>query len=92
MFDHVDREALHRIEEKVEKIMAGQQSIDNAVAVLGPFLSDLSTQVQAISAKLAAGGGAAVDTTALDTVIAQIPAAQAAVDALAAPAAAPVTA
>ena len=38
-----------------------------------------------------AGLAAPVDTSALNTVIAQLPAAQAAVDALAAPAAGPVT-
>lgn len=83
---------LQRIEEKVDALMAGQADIDNAVSVLTSFLSNLSTQVQAISAALAAGG-TPVDTTALNNVIGQLPAAQAAVDALVPPAAnpAPVT-
>jgi hypothetical protein len=67
--------------------MAAQDDITAAVSALSSFLSDLSTQVQAIAAKLAAGG-TPVDTSALNTVIAQLPAAQAAVDALTA---APVT-
>jgi ribonuclease PH len=89
MFEHQDRAALARIEQKADQIMAAQDDITAAVTALTSFLSDLSTQVQAISAKLAAGG-IPVDTSALNTVIAQLPAAQAAVDALAAPAAQPV--
>jgi hypothetical protein len=71
--------------------MAAQDDINAAVTALNSFLSDLSTQVQAISAELAAGGGTPPDTSALNTVIGQLPAAQAAVDALTAPAAGPVT-
>lgn len=84
---------LERIEQKVDKLMAAQDDINAAVTALNSFLSDLSTQVQAIAAALAAGGGTPVSTTALNTVIAQLPAAQAAVDALAgtpAPVTAPV--
>jgi hypothetical protein len=86
VFEH---EVLARIEQKVDKIMAAQDDITAAVTALTSFLSDFSTQVQAIAAKLAAGG-TPVDTSALNTVIAELPAAQAAVDALTAPAAPPV--
>jgi len=93
MFDHVDRETLHRIEQKVEKIMAAQDDINTAVSTLTAFLGDLSAQVQAIQAKLAAGGGGTpADTSALNAVVAQVPAAQAAIDALAGSGPAPVPA
>jgi hypothetical protein len=75
------------IEQKVDRIMAGQASIDAAVAALTPFLTDLSNDVSAIQAELANGGGTPVNTDALDAVVAQLPAAQAALDALANPAA-----
>jgi hypothetical protein len=88
MFHEEHQHQLRRIEEKVDAVMAAQDDITAAVSALSNFLSDLSTQVQAIAAKLAAGG-TPVDTSALNTVIAQLPAAQAAVDALTA---APVTA
>jgi hypothetical protein len=89
VFDHADRELLIRIEAKADQIMAAQDDINNAVSVLGPFLTDLSSQVQAIAAALAAGTGTPVDTGALNALIEQVPAAQAAVDALTTPAAAP---
>jgi hypothetical protein len=79
-------EKLDTIEKKADLLMAAQDDVNAAVTALNSFLSDLSTQVQAISAVLAADG-TPVDTTALNTVIAQLPAAQAAVDALAPPAA-----
>jgi hypothetical protein len=76
---------LDRIERKVDRLMTAQDDINAAVASLGSFLSDLSTQVQAIQARLDAGGsGTPVDTSKLNTIVAQLPAAQAAVDALAA--------
>jgi hypothetical protein len=79
LFEHEQR--LIRIEQKVDQIMAGQASIDAAVAALTPFLTDLSADVAAIKALLA--DGQPVSTDALDAVIAQLPAAQAALDALA---------
>jgi hypothetical protein len=72
------------VEQKEDAIMAGQASIDAAVAALTPFLTDLSNDVAAIKAQLAAGG-TPVNTDALDAVVAQLPAAQAALDALANP-------
>jgi chromosome segregation ATPase len=74
------------IEQKVDKIMAAQDDINAAVTALNSFLSDLSADVTAIQAELAAGG-TAVDTSALNTVVGQLPAAQSAIDALAHPAA-----
>lgn len=85
-----EHEQLQRIEQKVDKLMAAQDDINAAVTALDSFLADLSSQVQKISAALAAGGTPA-DTSALNTVVSQLPAAQAAVDALTAPAAQPVT-
>ena len=79
---------LARLEQKVDQIMAAQDDINNAVSVLTGFLSDLSAQVQAVSAQLDTIGNP-VDTTALNNVIGQIPAAQAAVDALVTPASQP---
>jgi hypothetical protein len=78
---------LSRIEHKVDRIMAAQDDINAAVAALGSFLTDLSGGVTAIQNELAAAP-AAVDTSALNTIIGQLPAAQAALDALANPAAA----
>lgn len=79
LFEH----ELQRIEGKVDQIMAGQASIDAAVTAFTEFLTDLSADVAAIKAQLADGG--TVDTTALDSVVGQLPAAQAALDALAHP-------
>ena len=62
--------------------MAAQDDINAAVTALDGFLSSLSDDVQAIKAQLDAAGTPA-DTSALNTVIGQLPAAQAAVDALA---------
>jgi len=86
MFEH---EVLARLEQKVDQLMAAQDDINNAVSALTGFLSDLSAQVQAIAAALAAGGGTPVSTSALNSVISQLPAAQAAIDALAGQAPAP---
>ena len=71
------------IEQKVDDIMAGQASIDAAVTAFTAFLTDLSTDVAAIKTELANGG--TVDTTQLDALVANLPAAQAALDALANP-------
>jgi hypothetical protein len=71
------------IEQKVDDIMAGQASIDAAVTAFTAFLTDLSTDVAAIKTELANGG--TVDTTQLDALVAGLPAAQAALDALANP-------
>jgi hypothetical protein len=86
LFEH----ELQRIEGKVDQIMAGQASIDAAVTAFTAFLTDLSTDVAAIKAQLADGG--TVDTTALDSVVGQLPAAQAALDALANPVTPPTSA
>ena len=89
MFGDEHHQVLQRIEQKVDQLMAAQDDINAAVTALSSFLSDLSTQVQAIKTALD-NGGTPVDTSALNSVIAQLPAAQAAVDALTAPAETPV--
>ena len=71
------------LEQKADDIMAGQASIDAAVTAFTSFLTDLSADVAAIKAELAGGG--TVDTTQLDALVANLPAAQAALDALANP-------
>jgi hypothetical protein len=73
---------LARIEGKQDSIMAAQDDITAAVTALNSFLSDLSAQVQAIAAALSSGGGAPVDTSGLNAAVQQLPAAQAAIDAL----------
>jgi|HubBroStandDraft_5_1064220.scaffolds.fasta_scaffold47147_4 hypothetical protein len=80
---------LVRIEGKADQIMAAQDDVNAAVTAINAFLTDLSTDVQAITGIIEAGGGTPVDTSALNTAVAQLPAAQAAVDALAVPPAAP---
>jgi hypothetical protein len=82
LFEH--EQQLNRIEQKVDAIMAGQASIDAAVTAINSFLTDLSADVTAIKAEIDAGG--TVSTDALDAAVAQLPAAQAAIDALAHPA------
>jgi hypothetical protein len=82
LFEHEQR--LVRIEQKVDKIMAAQDDINAAVSALSAFLTDLSADVTAIQAELGAGA-TPVDTSALNTVVGQLPAAQAALDALAHP-------
>jgi ABC-type transport system involved in cytochrome bd biosynthesis fused ATPase/permease subunit len=86
LFEH--EQQLNRIEQKVDRLMAAQDDVNAAVTAITSFLGGLSTEVQAIAAALAAGGGTPVSTAALNSVIAQLPAAQAAVAALV-PAAAP---
>jgi hypothetical protein len=81
--EYETRERLIRIEEKVDLLMAGQASIDAAVTAFTSFLTDLSNDVAAIKTELANGG--TVDTTQLDALVANLPAAQAALDALANP-------
>jgi predicted RNA-binding Zn ribbon-like protein len=75
--------ALARQNEKLEKIMSAQSDVDAAVAALQSFLADVAVAVQDIKAELS---GSAVDTSALDSVVAQLPAVQASLDALEAPA------
>jgi ubiquinone biosynthesis protein UbiJ len=75
-------ELLETIDGKLDVLMTAQSDVDAAVAALNSFLSDVATQVTDIAAALAAGGGTPVDTTALNAVIAQVPAVQAALDAL----------
>jgi ABC-type transporter Mla subunit MlaD len=89
LFEH--EQQLNRIEQKVDRIMAAQDDINAAVSAINSFLSDLSSDVQAIQTELANGGGGTVDTSALNAAVAQLPAAQSALDALANPAPAPVT-
>jgi hypothetical protein len=84
-----DSERLERIERKVDQIMAAQDDVNAAVTAINDLLTALSTDVQAIAAIIEAGGGTPVDTSALNTAVAQLPAAQAAVDALAVPPTAP---
>ena len=84
-----DGERLERIEERLTRIMSAQDDIDAAVTAINGFLTDLSADVQKITALLEAGGGTPADTSALNTAVAELPAAQAAVDALANPPAAP---
>jgi hypothetical protein len=79
---------LRRIEQKVDKIMAAQDDINAAVTTFQGLLTDASAQVQKIGALLAAGGTPA-DTSALNSLVGQVPAVQASLDALANPA--PVT-
>lgn len=62
--------------------MAAQDDINAAVTALNAFLQDLSADVTAIKALLASGGGTPVDTSALNAVVAQLPAAQNALDVL----------
>ena len=65
-----------RLEAKVDRILAGQQSIDEAVAAFNAFLPLVSDLV----ADIRAGDfGGQVDTTKLDAVTAQVPGLQAAV-------------
>ena len=82
----MEHEILRRIEQKADLIMAAQDDINNAVTAVNAFLADLSSQVAAIRAQLASGTGTGTgtpaDTSALNTAVAQLPAAQAAIDAL----------
>jgi uncharacterized protein YoxC len=63
------------IEGKVDTLMSAQSDVDAAVAALNEFLSDVAEQITA--------DGTPVDTSALNAVIAQVPAVQEALDALA---------
>lgn len=74
---------LQLLNEKVGQVMTAQDDITAAVGALQGFLTDLSNDVQAIAAKI--DNGETVDTSALTALVAQLPAAQAALDALAAP-------
>lgn len=82
-------ERLERIEERLTRIMSAQDDINAAVTAINGFLTDLSADVQKITALLEAGGGTPADTSALNTAVGELPAAQAAVDALANPPAEP---
>jgi hypothetical protein len=86
LFEH----ELQRIEGKVDQIMAAQDDVNAAVSALTAFLTDLSTDVAAIKAQPTDGG--TVDTSALNSVVGQLPAAQAALDALANPVTPPTSA
>jgi hypothetical protein len=77
---------LSRIEQKVDALMSAQDDINAAVTAITGFLTDLSNDVSLIAARLQAGGAA--DTAALNQVVGQLPAIQAAVDSLANPPAA----
>jgi hypothetical protein len=83
---HGERQILDKLDDigrKLDTLMSAQADVNAAVAALNTFLTDVSN----LLAALAAGGGAAVDTTALNAVIAQLPAVQAAVVAATPPAA-----
>jgi hypothetical protein len=73
---------LDDIEQKLDILMSAQTDVDNAVSVLNGFLSDVATQITNIEAALTADG-TPVDTSALNSVIDQVPQVQAALDALA---------
>lgn len=64
--------------------MAAQDDINTAVSALQAFFTDLVAAVAEIKAELAAQAPT-VDTSALNPLVAQIPALQASVDALEAP-------
>lgn len=76
---------MFHIEEYVNKIgewfMTAQASVDNAVNVFGALLEDLKTVASDLKTQLA-NMGVAVDTTALDALVANVPAVQGALDAL----------
>jgi hypothetical protein len=76
--------------------MTAQDDVNTADAAIAAFLTALSGIVAQLNATLAAGSGQApVDTTQLNQLVAQLPAAQAALEALVvvpAPVTTPVTA
>jgi ABC-type transporter Mla subunit MlaD len=74
---------LSDLDQKLDTIMSAQSDVDAAVTALNSFLSDVATQITNIQAALEAGGGTPVDTTALNSVIEQLPTVQEALDALA---------
>jgi hypothetical protein len=84
--------SLFLLHKKADILMAVQDDINNAVSVLNGFFTDLSTQLTEIQAMLAAGGATPADTSKLNALITQVPAAQAALDALATPPATPASA
>ena len=69
---------------KAGKIMAAQDDINAAVAAIQAFFTDLGTAVADIQAELA-NVAPAVDVSALNALVAQLPAVQASVDALETP-------
>ena len=74
---------LDRIYELLGDLVAGQASIDAAVAAINTSVTTLGADVTALQAQLAAGG--AVDTTALDAAVPQLVAAVNSVTALVVP-------
>lgn len=76
--------ALDQINGKLDKIMTAQDDVNAAVAAIQAFLADLGAAVTNIQAELA-NVAPAVDTTALNALVAQLPAVQASVDALESP-------
>jgi hypothetical protein len=71
--------ALCTIIEKENLIMTAQSDINAAVAALGSFLANVETAVTEIKAELE---DTDVDTSGLDSVVAELPAVQSAIDAL----------
>jgi outer membrane murein-binding lipoprotein Lpp len=69
--------AVRRIEEKVDKIMSAQGDINAAVTALNAFFTDLSDVIGELQ-----NGDGTVNTAQLNQVIGQVPALQAAVNAL----------
>jgi hypothetical protein len=80
--EHHEQQQLDRIERKADRIMAAQDDINAAVSAINAFLADLSADVTAIREQLASAG-TPPDTSALNTAVAQLPAAQSALDSIA---------
>lgn len=77
--------ALKRIEQKADRIMTAQDDINNAVIAVTGLLTDISAQVAQLGTDLTAiqqelASGQPVSTTALDSAVQQVSAAQAALD------------
>ena len=64
--------------------LSAQDDINAAVSAINAFLADLSADVAAIKQQLD-NAGTPPDTSALNSAVGQLPAAQAALDALASP-------
>jgi uncharacterized phage infection (PIP) family protein YhgE len=80
-------QSLKELHAKADAIMAAQDDINAAVTAIQAFFADLATALAAIQAELA-NLAPAVDTSALNALVAQLPAVQASVDALETPPAA----
>lgn len=79
---------LQRLTEEVNGLMTAQDSVNAAVASIQSVVADLTaavTNIQAEIAALKAAANVTVDTSGLDTAVAQLQAVQATVDALETP-------